>query len=422
MSVDPSRSLSDKVEETIEGAVRFVVRFLRTTCVILFRPLTCERLLLAPERGNRRFVRPMSYLAIGGFVFALTLSVYPKGLLGMVNLIWFNEEVNRALLARWQEAISVSGLLLAAFPVLICTAVVTGLVSRLIPDLRRRQEFVALNAYLFGFQCLLLLSGFVIALTLDVGKALFGVEVREILRLEAVPLPETVANLLLLGPLAITLSALVMPTVGLWCWTGRALRKRRLATRLCAWLAIVPYCFAMLALCAYSASVPAAFKEVATPKAGPSRIHFLSDPVIRVVSVDADRTVLAFDYQIAIENVASSVMIVPRDAIRAGIVRESRAAGTEERKDEFWTAANPRLSQSGGEVPAIVIAKSGLASYGLAGTVELDPAEWLDLARKADSSVDTNHYGFFYSIDLRQGADETTRRLWLDVSALMAKR
>lgn len=424
MAKDPSRSLSDKVEETIEGAVRFVVRFLRTTCIILFRPLACERILLAPERGNRRFIRPMSFLAIGGFVFSLTLSVYPKGLLGMVNLIWFDEEVNQAILSRWQEAISVSGLLLAAFPVLISVALTAGLASRLIPDLRQRRQFVVLNGYLFGFQCFLLFSSFFLSLSVEIGKELFGVEVNEILGLEDVRIGEATRNIFYAGLIALFLSALLMPMIGLAHWAVRTLRGQGFLRQAGACIVVVPYCLGVLGILSYSASVPAAFKQVAAPKPRAVEIHFLVDPAVRLAGVGEDGSrSLTFDYRIAIENIDSAAMIVPRNNISAGLVREfdrPATAGAAAPKEQFWFADELRLREGDGDALAIVMPKAGLASYRLAGELRLSAEEWQLVQRKADHSLDTNDYGYFVNIQIRQGSIVTDRRLWLDVDKLAA--
>ena len=53
MASDQSKTLTDRVEETIDGALRFVIRFFRTVTVILFIPWASDRILLATNQNKK---------------------------------------------------------------------------------------------------------------------------------------------------------------------------------------------------------------------------------------------------------------------------------------------------------------------------------------------------------------------------------
>lgn len=418
MAQDPSKPLSDKIEETIEGALRFVVRFLRTVAVILFHPITCERILLYSRRHDRKFVRPMTFLAIGGFVFALTISVYPKGFLGLINIIWFDEEVSATLAKRWEEALSVSGLVLAAFPVLFTVAVGAGAARRLIASPRRRDEFTALNGYLFGYQSLLLFSGFFFAILQGAVHDLFGVEVKEVLGIENFSLPGFALNALYVGLALISLSALLMPAFGLTVWALRILRNRSSLMRIGMSAALVAYVIAVFPIYSYTASAPAAFKSVTGPKAQKVKIHFTADPAVRGPG-EASRSppTLRFDYDIAIESTPTAAIIATGSQISAGLVLEQKG-----QPDEFAHSDHLSISADGRDAMGIVLAKSSIGTYRLSGTVTLRSKIWDLMKQKAERPLESNDFGFFVNIRIRQDSETTDRRQWLDVRTLVVAK
>ena len=220
MAKDLEKTLSDKIEDTIEGVLRFAVRFARTVAVILATPWKCDRILLEADRRDKRFVRPLTFLAIGGFVFSVTISVYPKGLLGLINIIWFSDEISAVILSRWQEALSVTGLLIAAFPVLLTVTSVAALAGQTFRSEKRRSEFLSLNCYLFGYQYFLFFSFFFFAILQGILGELVGVEVKEVLGFEKLTFNDTLFAVLVAALVVLFLSALLMPTVGLCLWGG----------------------------------------------------------------------------------------------------------------------------------------------------------------------------------------------------------
>lgn len=414
MEKDPSRTLSDKVEETIEGVLRFVVRFFRTVVVILFRPLACERILLGTVHRNKTFVRPLTFLAIGGFVFSLTISVYPKGFLGLINIIWFNEKINEVILNRWQEALSVTGLILAAFPVLLTVAASAGLAGRALSP-KHRSEFVSLNSYLFGYQYFLLFSFFFVTIFEGVLRELFGVEVREVLGLQNINVNESVKQALYACLAVIFLSALLMPTIGLSRWVVRALGTRAVWLKAGACAVISLYCFLVLAICSYTASAPAAFKHVAAPKPEKIKIHFLEDPLVQISTKSVDNKYVGrFDLNIAIENVPTTHIIAPKSDLTVGIVGEFKG-----KNESLWSSEDFKIEADGHNAAEIVVEKGRLRTFRLTGTVSLPEQTFKLVQQKAQRPLESNDFSFFINIRLRQGSETTDRRLFLYADKLL---
>ena len=281
------------------------------------------------DRRDKRFVRPLTFLAIGGFVFSVTISVYPKGLLGLINIIWFSDEISAVILSRWQEALSVTGLLIAAFPVLLTVTSVAALAGQTFRSEKRRSEFLSLNCYLFGYQYFLFFSFFFFAILQGILGELVGVEVKEVLGFEKLTFNDTLFAVLVAALVVLFLSALLMPTVGLCLWAVRTVRFRAIWLKAAACLSTALYAFAVLALCSYTASAPAAFKHVAAPRPDEIKIHLLRDPVVKIpAGRSAEDKSAHFVLHIAIENIPTAHLIARRDELVVGIVAETKESRT----------------------------------------------------------------------------------------------
>ena len=414
MASDQSKTLTDRVEETIDGALRFVIRFFRTVTVILFIPWASDRILLATNQNKKKYVRPLTFLAIGGFVFSVTISVYPKGFLGLINIVWYNEEIGETILSRWNEALSVTGLIIAAFPILLTVSAGAALAGLVFRSTWRRDEFFSLNCYFFGYQYFLLFSYFFSVIIGGILHELMGIEVKEVLGLNGIK-----ANALVLYGVAacliiLFLSALATPTFGLCRWITRVLRRRSIWLKSAACISITLYCVLMLIVCAYTASAPAAFKQLASPKPPEVKIDFIQDPTVKITT-NRNNSVAHFDIDIAVENVPDSNLIATKaDDIRIGIVGEFKG-----KPDEFWPSYDFKLMSGDRELTGIVLAKGNVGQYRLTGTLAL-PGSTVELIRqKIAKPTETNDYSFFTNIRVRQGSNQTDRRLFLDVDKIM---
>jgi hypothetical protein len=413
MVKESTKTLTDRIEETIEGILRFVIRFFRTVIVILFIPWASDRILLRADQSKKEYVRPLTFLAIGGFVFSVTISVYPKGFLGLIDIVWYNEQINETILQRWQEALSVTGLVIAAFPILLTVTTGAALAGLAFQSSWRREEFFSLNCYFFGYQYFLLFSYFFSVILSGILHELMGVEVKEVLGLDNV----TVSPLVLHGVAAclivVFLSALVMPTVGLCHWTARVLRRRSIGCKAAACGAVALYCLLMLIVCAYTASTPAAFKQLAAPKLAEIKIDFLENPVVRL-SADHGKSIATMDLNIAIENVPDAHLIAAKSDITVGIVAEF-----DNKPDQLWPSNDFKMYSEGRELSAIILEKGRIGQYRLIGTVSLPDETVKLIQQKINKPTETNEYRYFTNIRLRRGSEKTDRRLFLDVDKIV---
>lgn len=415
MDSNPAKTLSDRIEETVEGLLRFALRLSRTIGVILFKPIVCDKLLLCTDDRPRRYVRPLTFLAIGGFIFSIIISVYPKGFLGLVNIFWFDDEVGETIFDRWQEAVSITGLLLAAFPALLTVSAGAALAGQVIRSPQRRSEFFSLSCYLFGYQCFLLFSFLFFPIIEKTLVAMMGIELKEVLGIERIEANEFAETTATTGLIALFLSALAMPSVGLSIWAGRALRARPVWLKSGVFVAIIGYSVTMLAVCSYAASAPAAFKEAAAPKAKQIEIHFLEDPIVRTYPGPAgEHHTTEFDLRIAIENAPTAHLIASKNDVTVGIVAEF-----EGEDDTLWSSWDFTVLRDSGQAAAIVVEKGGVEAYQLTGTVSLPPHAVELIRQRSERPLETNNFNFYINIRLSHDSEQTDRRLFLDADTLM---
>ncbi|MGR6429648.1 hypothetical protein ACU5AY_01885 [Rhizobium sp. PAMB 3174] len=259
MSEDPKKAISEKIEDTIEGVLRFTVRMLRTTWTIFRHPRKCAGILLAADKSKRDYALPLTYLVIGGFVFSLTISAYPFGLLNSLDLIWFYDEISSNLYERWNEALSISGLLTATFPVFLSVTFITSLASHGFAAGDERRQFKTLCYYAFGYQALLFFFVFFLFIAFDiVGTAIWGPYQPPDIDPQ---LFENLTDALLVVLFVFFLSPLLMPAIMLTSWQFGNFRTSK-TVKNGAVLAFMPL-FALLGLLviSYSASLPAVYKN-----------------------------------------------------------------------------------------------------------------------------------------------------------------
>lgn len=160
MSQKPQPSITEKIENAVEGLLKFLLRFLRTTWLIFSRPFSSTERLLNSKTSAKTFVLPFTYLAIGGFIYTLVFSAYPRGILHMLDLVWFDQEVETTIYERWREVLTINGILVATFPILIAVPSAAVVLKRLVfPDVDR-STFLKINNYLLGYHALLFFSFF----------------------------------------------------------------------------------------------------------------------------------------------------------------------------------------------------------------------------------------------------------------------
>jgi len=245
-----NKMLSVKIDRTIEGFLLFVIRYFVTILHILRHPLSPQLILNKSADNPAVFVQPLTFLAIGAFVFSLLIGVYPAGFSGMLDLIWFVDELKQSVRNNWQYAISVTSLITTGMPVIFTITGISALIGKLLfRDAGIRSIWFKANCYAFGFQSITLFFVFSLDSVVYATVAMFPF-------LENIKIDEGFANPIMI---ALLLSVVVVSIVWPVLFVCASLIKLKLINKpkvsQIYWLIGVIYCFGIQYLYAGAASV-----------------------------------------------------------------------------------------------------------------------------------------------------------------------
>ncbi len=202
------KSVSLKIDETIEGVLKFLLRYCRTLGRISRFPHRPDSLLYDVEANPPVIVRPLTFLTIGAFLFALLIDVYPRGFAGLVDFIWMTDEIRDNVSKRWKDAISVTTLITAGLPTVVTVSLLAAGAGRLF--FRRpadRDAWFDAACYAFGYQTAVIFLIF----SLDSLYTGLGIAFPFVSGLK---IPEPVQSPLALGVLAaVVAAALFVPLI-----------------------------------------------------------------------------------------------------------------------------------------------------------------------------------------------------------------
>lgn len=152
MNSQGAAGISQKIEGTVAGLVRFIGKLFRTHWLIFRHPIRFARIVSDGAILTDDVVAPYTYLTFGGFIFTVAISAVPSGATEAFNSgIWVFEDIVEAIQTRWGEAISLTTLLLASFPVLLTVCLLSNIYARALYPKEHRAAFMDLSAYAFGF-------------------------------------------------------------------------------------------------------------------------------------------------------------------------------------------------------------------------------------------------------------------------------
>ncbi len=167
--MDQTKGISIKIDEAIESFLKFSFRYLSTFWLLLISPHKPQKILNHGMDNPPTYVRPLTFLSIGAFFFTLLISVYPVGLTGILDLIWFIDEIKEEVRKNWQKALSVSNLFVMGMPAIVTITGFSSLIGRLLfKNPGARVRWFEANCYIFGFQMLVLF------LCLSLDSVLYG--------------------------------------------------------------------------------------------------------------------------------------------------------------------------------------------------------------------------------------------------------
>jgi|GEM_PF-915151 len=407
-----NETISERIETAVHGLLSFSARFGRTTWTIFRHPLTGIQRVAVADPGSRTYVLPLSYLAIGGFAFALVLSAYPFGLLNLMDLIWFDEDISRTMYERFSEAFTISGLLTAAFPVFFCVTICGALAKKLLCGSEEENTFVRLNHYAFGYQAVVFFVPFVSLIFLDIViAAINGPYVDALINED---LSNIVAFTLSVFLAMLMVSGFLVPLISLSYWRFQFFKACKSGANIIRLVAMPVYAVVVFGLITYAASLPAILGDRFEEKPAKIKIDTVGDHELTV-----RRSGVAFEGDARMNLVVYNNPDVP-------LVTEARYVSLflvmeRDGKDiEFWYAQQPQVRRDGAGLDVLVIPAKEVQVLEVAGTIDL-PNEAVDLIRdKAAARPIGNTYQLFLGLRFFHDGMELDRRVAIDSDAAIA--
>lgn len=409
MSDDQKLSISEKIEDAVEGVLRFFTRLFITTWTIFRHPLSCGPILLAADPTERRFVLPLTYLTLGGFIFTLVISVYPFGLLNILDTIWFDQDISKNLYERWSEALSITGLLTATFPVFLSVTLFAALVSRLFHAGELRAQFRTLTYYAFGYQTLLFFFMFFVFIGLDlIGSAIVGPyhppQINE-------SLSDFLTNAILIALVLIFLSPLLMPIIILTRWqVGNFRRSGSIANAFR--IPLMPaYAVFGLVIISYAASLPAVFKNKVETKYPQIALDRIGDDQLIISSDSQGAFVANVHVNLVIDNKPAKNLYVDTRYVDLYLTMER-----DDVKMDSWYSNDVTVSLRSQPISHILISKEDARIFQVSGTIDL-PADTVELIkRKEAGEAGSNEYAFYLHTKLFVDSTDYDRQIAIDYS------
>ncbi|MEE4538265.1 MAG: hypothetical protein V2J51_07220 [Erythrobacter sp.] len=408
MSTGPT--ISERIEAAVEGLLRFIVRFGRTTWTIFRHPLTGIQRVAVADPASRTYVLPLSYLAIGGFAFALVISAFPFGFLNLLDLIWFDDDISRIIYERFQEAFTVTGLLSAAFPVFLCVTICASLARRVLRGPSERHTFTRLNHYAFGYQTFVLFLPMVALIFLDVVvSAINGPYVEPTIDPEG---SDALAMILLVVLAVLVVSALLLPALSLSYWRFQFLRTEKSSANALRQIALPLYAFGVFVLVSYAASIPALLAERLSDEPPALEIDIVGDPVF-TARVASDGSIEAeARLNVVFYNNPDKALIAEARDVSLYLVREQDGA-----EPEFWYADDEEVRSSGASLDILIVPASQALVLGVSGVIPL-PDEAVDLIKdKAAGKPTSNDYQLYLGVRYSRAGTTLERSLAFDADA-----
>jgi len=121
--------ISDRIEETLYGILRFCIRFGRTLLALTFLPGKFYSRLTSLQK-NKIIIAPYSFLIIGSYLFSILLNVNPGGgFESYTNMVWFTDEVASSIDESGAKLFSVSNAIISGIPIFLSLVVISKFYS-----------------------------------------------------------------------------------------------------------------------------------------------------------------------------------------------------------------------------------------------------------------------------------------------------
>lgn len=356
---------------------------------------------------------PLTYLTLGGFIFTLVISVYPFGVWNVLDTIWFDEEISKNLYKRWNEALSITTLLTATFPVLLAVTLFTTLVSKLFLADKLRDQFRALSYYAFGYQTLLFFFMFFVFIGLDlINSAIIG-------PYHSPQINESLSDLLtyatLIAVALIFLSPLLMPIIILTRWQVGNFHSSRSFANMAKILLMPVYAIFGFVIISYAASLPSIFKNKVEPKDPEIVLDRIGDDQIVITSESQGEFVANVKVNLVINNNPAKNLYAETNHIDLYLTMER-----DDKIENSWHSQDVTVRFQFQPIDYILISKEDTQIFQVSGTINL-PAEAVDLIKKkATGEIGSNNYGFFLHTKLSIDSGDYDRQIAIGYSKVMS--
>ena len=402
------KTISERIEGVVDGILRFLIRLVRTSWVILTRPFGWTTILEDADPAERKFILPLTYLVLGGFIYTLIISVYPTGFTNLLDILWFDEEIGQTLKARLKEATSITGLIAAAFPVFLTVTIFAGVAGLLIKDQEHRQTFRRINYYAFGFHCMALFSPLLVLMFLEIATTVIqGPYVEPTLNPEIL---DALSFVILAGVIGIVLVALVTPLVSLTVWRVRTGKPVLSPIGAVGLIAMMVYAAALTFVLAYTAAIPAQF-SLDTNQTPVSEVvlDFVGDQMLLIEANSDGNYTATTELYLVVKNQLEGPFIDKASSIGVRIIKEVQDAEV-----DFWHDWDSAEVMKDG-VPLAVLHVPTAATDIFQVTAKIDlPIEEVQLIQnKKDGGEGGNDYGYFLAVVLNHHGSESVRMVAL---------
>ena len=407
------RTISEAIENSVVGILNFALRLLRTTWVMFRRPLSGIQRIAAADTQSRIFVLPLTFLAIGGFCFTLVISAYPFGVLNLFDIIWFSDDISKIVFERINEAFTISGLLLTAFPVFVCVTICAGLAQGILSAKPERATFLRLSYYAFGYQTFVFFLPFVALVFADVLiSAINGPYVEGLISDAA---GEAIAIGIAIAAVLLMVSGLLLPIAALTYWRFQFVRYDRTVLNVVR-LGLTPiYVVFVFGLVSYASSLPAVFADIFDDSPPAVEIDTVGDPSL-ILRQEADGTVYGVaQMNLVLHNHPASPMV--RETRYVSLFLTKEVDGID---DEFWFADAMTIKHDGPLADVILIEAKASLIAPVSGEIELPQEVVTDIKEKAKGTPASNGYGLFLGLRFFHDGTDLERRIAFDLSEAVA--
>lgn len=406
MSDKPDPTISEKIENAVEGLLRFGSRMFNTSWLMMRHPLRCGDILLQADRTEKRYVLPLSYLTIGGFIFTLVIAVYPFGILNMLDLIWFDEDISRNIYQNFANAFSITGLLTAAFPVFLSVTIVTYLGQHIFAEADNRADFAVISYYVFGYQALFFFIVLFSLLFLDV--LISAINGPYVIELVDDALQALIVNIIFVVLFIIWVSAILTPAFALTSWCFRAWKAQKTKAGFLRMAAMPLYAFLMLTVISYAASLPSVLKDKVADEPATVELDFIGDLSIDMAGNPSDGYVATVTIDLIVDNAPDAILVSEKRNVSLFIELEREGGET----DRFF-ASETVLEEHGQLAQFIHIDRQQSKIYRVSGNIELTEAEIALMRAKAAGESEGHSYDFLAGVELSRGSDRFRRHVSL---------